>query len=562
MVSTCGTGGGNFPLPGDPDNNVTLSAVSAFGGIDVSWTFPQSNSHAVAHTILYRGTSSSFALAAQHKIVSGNSFFDAVPQEELYFYWIQIVSVNGTVGDLIGPASATAQGLVADLLTTLTARIDSGLLAQSLRSEIDQISTLNANLAAEIFDRETGETSFAQSLLDIETGLAEAHTFIASNEESRVTDNSAIAESLDFLAVTLGDDVASVVTTTSAWINDVTGDIGAMYTARLTVNGLIGGFGIINDGDFVEAGFDVDTFWVGRTNADSGSKPFIIDNGQVFIDEAFIRNVTADFINVNADIVTLGKGVFNGTTISATGLHGAILANENGTNQYGIVGFGKNIGGSVGAGLLGESIGVNADGVAGRANQSGRVGVIGSNPHPSGFGVYSDGPFGTSSTNLVANLNTERMGNTPWFGWARIFPTNSGTANAAGAGINIMITGALAASVRTRGTGNFVWIENISDRRRKKNIENETLGLSFINALIPRSYIMREGNGNKCHGLIAQEVQELIPNNDNLVCDNGDGTLGFDYNGIVSPLIKAIQELSAKVDSLQKEINILKNQNT
>lgn len=65
----------------------------------------------------------------------------------------------------------------------------------------------------------------------------------------------------------------------------------AMYTAKVDVNGVVGGFGLYNDGQFVDALFDVDNFAVGKSTA--SIKPFIIDtsgpepiislNGQVYI---------------------------------------------------------------------------------------------------------------------------------------------------------------------------------------------------------------------------------------------------------------------------------------
>ena len=54
-TGTCGVGGWGGPLPGDPDNNSVLTATPAFGGIDVSWSYPGTNPQAVAHTVLYRG---------------------------------------------------------------------------------------------------------------------------------------------------------------------------------------------------------------------------------------------------------------------------------------------------------------------------------------------------------------------------------------------------------------------------------------------------------------------------------------------------------------------------
>lgn len=318
-MTVCGTGSWTGPLPGDPDNNSILSATPAFGGIDVSWSYPGTNPHAVAHTLLYRGTSADFMTAIQRAVVAGNFFYDKLDTGTTYWYWIQIVSRNGTVGELIGPASATARPLIEDLIEQLTGQIDNGLLAISLKNTLDEIGTVNTNLINEIFDRETGETSFAAALLDVQNGVAEAHTFIATEIASRVSANEAIAEQINLVAVTLGSDIAAVTTSTTAWIDELEGTIGAMWTAQVTVNGLIGGFGILNDGTTVEAGFDVDTFWVGRTSANK-RKPFIIVGSETFIDEAVINRLTFSKLRDEAGSFIVEDGQVKADYIDTKGL--------------------------------------------------------------------------------------------------------------------------------------------------------------------------------------------------------------------------------------------------
>jgi hypothetical protein len=86
------------------------------------------------------------------------------------------------------------------------------------------------------------------------------------------------------------------------------GELTALYTVKLSVDGLVGGYGLYNDGVTVEAGFDVDHFWVGRTQANK-KKPFIIVGGETFIDQAVINKITFDKL-IAADgsfIVANGK---------------------------------------------------------------------------------------------------------------------------------------------------------------------------------------------------------------------------------------------------------------
>lgn len=295
-MPTCGIAGWGGPAPGDPSNNSILTATPAFGGIRVSWNMPTTNPFAVAYTKLYRGVNNNFVNALLIQEVGGGYFFDPLEAEHTYYYWIQFVSVHGTVGETIGPASATSRGTIQEVIQALTGEIDSGMLATALRSELDQISILNNNLLNEIFDRETGQTSLAAAIANAQAGIAEAHTFIINETNSRVAADAATVEHINGVAATLEDDFGVVVETLSVDIDAVNDRINAMYTVRLNVNGLIGGFGIANDGVTVQAGFDVDSFWVGRTGPDQ-VKPFIISGGDVYIDSAVIQTLTADKIN-------------------------------------------------------------------------------------------------------------------------------------------------------------------------------------------------------------------------------------------------------------------------
>lgn len=405
----CGTGTGNWPKPGDPDNNSVLTATPAFGGVDVEWTYPQTNSHAVAHTRLFRAYSNDFAAASLHEIVGGNFFYDKntsnVPIE--YFYWIQFVSVNGTYGEVIGPVSAIPKPTIDEMLEMLTGKIDSGVLAQSLKSEIDRIeinnrsiieeadarmqanAALSAALAAmqtnvdsattyineEIVNRVNGQDALLQRINALAVGNADMTAAILAEQQARIdgdtalaadiltisvkSDNnaaaivaerqaridadSALATDITAMNVKVGDNAAAILNEASVratadqalatQINQVestAGDnlaqaktelqtsistvdgkvtqIGALWTAKVAVNGLIGGFGVYNDGQTVEAGFDVDRFWVGRTNANK-RKPFIIENDVVYIDDAAINKLTFDKLRA-ADgslIVSNGK---------------------------------------------------------------------------------------------------------------------------------------------------------------------------------------------------------------------------------------------------------------
>ena len=127
-----------------------------------------------------------------------------------------------------------------------------------------------------------------------------------------------------------------------------------------------------------------------------------------------------------------------------------------------------------------------------------------------------------------------------------------------------------------------------SDERYKEEIQEATAGLSFINDLRPvtfkwkkekdvpsdhRAYVegsetrvmLSEGEIN--HGFIAQEVKEVIDSHpeiqegfDMWSEDDIDGRQRIGDGALIPMLTKAIQELSATVETLQAEIELLKGE--
>jgi hypothetical protein len=118
-----------------------------------------------------------------------------------------------------------------------------------------------------------------------------------------------------------------------------------------------------------------------------------------------------------------------------------------------------------------------------------------------------------------------------------------------------------------------------SDERYKENIADTTAGLSFINDLRPvtfqwkkekdipsdhRSYVadsdkrVMNSNGETNHGFIAQEVKTAIDNHTELkdgfdmwMEDDTDGRQRVAPAALIPMLVKAIQELSAEIETLK-----------
>jgi hypothetical protein len=117
------------------------------------------------------------------------------------------------------------------------------------------------------------------------------------------------------------------------------------------------------------------------------------------------------------------------------------------------------------------------------------------------------------------------------------------------------------------GNGTYRWIDvwavdgtiNTSDETEKKDVVDSDLGLDFINDLKPKKYKWKEGK-RPHYGLMAQEVKQIIGEKDfggYIEDDKEDGSkfYGLRYTEFIAPMIKAIQELTEKVKSLESQLN-------
>jgi hypothetical protein len=95
----------------------------------------------------------------------------------------------------------------------------------------------------------------------------------------------------------------------------------------------------------------------------------------------------------------------------------------------------------------------------------------------------------------------------------------------------------------------------VSDETKKENIKDCDLGIDFINTLKPKSYNLKnleethDDYNKKHYGLIAQDLKDGKLKDS--VFGDKDGEYGLNYNDLIAPLIKAVQELSAKVEALE-----------
>jgi hypothetical protein len=87
----------------------------------------------------------------------------------------------------------------------------------------------------------------------------------------------------------------------------------------------------------------------------------------------------------------------------------------------------------------------------------------------------------------------------------------------------------------------------LSDASLKENIASATPKLDDINKVRVVNFNFK-GDSNKQIGVVAQEIEQVWPN---IVSTEEDGTKSVKYSVLVPILIKAVQELSAKVSALE-----------
>ena len=119
-------------------------------------------------------------------------------------------------------------------------------------------------------------------------------------------------------------------------------------------------------------------------------------------------------------------------------------------------------------------------------------------------------------------------------------------------------------SVTARFQGSASSWSFVSDARDKKDIEDLELGVEFINKLKPRKFKwdLRDSDvdkGKQASGFIAQEIQEVLDNKSidysGIVDTNNPDQYTVAQASIIPMLVKSIQELSAEVKELKKQIN-------
>lgn len=247
-----------------------------------------------------------------------------------------------------------------------------------------------------------------------------------------------------------------------------------------------------------------------------------------------------------------GSATFNGSAIM--GASQAVFVTDSGSNtRRALLLSGDNLQiGTIDTPASNGDVGIyrkatKAINVGGNATVASGVGIV--------LGNTGSGANATVDIEDSLTTNAQPM--------LRVFnQANSSTANGAwvgagnGSGGTLMtwFTGAGGNLASVTHNGTTITYGVGSDKRLKKNIEPLDIGLARIKALRPSQFEWRgteqhpEIDGRKDVGLIAQEVQKVIPQ---AVVQQDNGYLMLDYFKMQPYIIRSIQELADRLGRLE-----------
>jgi hypothetical protein len=199
------------------------------------------------------------------------------------------------------------------------------------------------------------------------------------------------------------------------------------------------------------------------------------------------------------------------------------------------------------------------------ADNSGRLALMSFNAGSGleAMDIMPGGNVGIGTTSPIASLAIQGSGSANPF----VVASSTGTQL-----LNVSTAGALTASDYPNCSGFTTNSSGLiqctaSDERLKQEITplGTASGLAAINALNPVSFYWQDPSRGTTEqfGFIAQQVQQIFPN---LVSTTSPtaltpgGTLTLNYDGLISPLILATQELSASSTAMQSAISTIQNQ--
>jgi hypothetical protein len=300
----------------------------------------------------------------------------------------------------------------------------------------------------------------------------------------------------------------------------------------------------------------------------------------------------------------LGKGISSGANNTVFGLNAGNSQTTGASNTIIGSGAGASITTAANCTFIGREAG---SGIGSRNGNTGVGEYALAGGSAIGIGNTGIGAGGIlANTNSTASIYNSALGYAAFngvtsgsyntaLGWQALITLTTET-NCSGLGAGSTVTGSNQVQLGDSATTTYVYgtVQNRSDLRDKADVRDTQLGLAFVNALRPVDYkldmrddykparpddvenveamaawreatkmanLTHDGSKKRSrfhHGLIAQEVKAVLDAQgidfggyqDHKIA-GGDDVLSIGYDELIAPLIKAIQELAARVQQLE-----------
>jgi hypothetical protein len=165
--------------------------------------------------------------------------------------------------------------------------------------------------------------------------------------------------------------------------------------------------------------------------------------------------------------------------------------------------------------------------------------------------LSKDGTTVGSIRTVGADIAIESSNNQTGLRFRSVAITPEKNSSAANGTVDLGETNAKFKDAHFSGTVNAANFNTTSDATLKTNVETLTGSLDAVKALRGVSYEWID-NGNSEVGVIAQEVEEVIPD---VVSTNDQGIKSVKYGNLVGVLIEAIKEQQQRIEALEAQLN-------
>jgi hypothetical protein len=159
----------------------------------------------------------------------------------------------------------------------------------------------------------------------------------------------------------------------------------------------------------------------------------------------------------------------------------------------------------------------------------------------------------TSGFQNVLNITDSKLSFNPSTGVLDVSKINVDSATITNIAFTSMNGGDIEADSATfTGTINAQDFNSTSDISLKENIETLNNAINVLNNIRPVSFVWKE-NGKPAYGVIAQEVEEVLPE---IVDQDKHGVKRVAYSQIIPFLVQVIQEQNKEIQNIKAVLNL------